>query len=230
MKVLKFGGSSVAKPERIHSIVQILKKYYTSGEKFTVVFSAFGGITDSLIRMGQKAAQSDDGYLEEFIQFKERHREAVKILLKGTEQERVLQELNENHEVLRNLLHGVYLVREASLRTMDYVLSFGERNSAFIISQVLRQEGIHSNYLDARKIIKTDKNFGAAKVDLKNTYQKINEYYANNTGIQIVTGFISSAKGGLTTTLGRGGSDYTAALIAAGLDAQSIEIWTDVDG
>ena len=129
--------------------------------------------------------------------------------------------LENNQEVLKNLLHGVFLVREASLRTMDYVLSFGERSSSFIISHVLKQAGIPAAYLDARKIIKTDKNFGNAKVDLNNTYLKIKEFYSQTNEIQVVTGFIGAGKGGLTTTLGRGGSDYTAALLGAGLDAEA---------
>ncbi len=230
MKVLKFGGSSVAKPERIKGIVEILKKYYSRGEKFTVVFSAFGGITDLLIAMSNKAAEGNEDYHEDFHNFQQRHKETVLQLIHGDNQPAILEELKENHDILKNLLHGIFLVREASARTMDYVLSFGERNSAFIISHILKQNGINASYLDARKIIKTDKKFGSANVDLEESYKKINDYYTNNAGIQIVTGFISSAKGGLTTTLGRGGSDYTASLIAAGLKAQMIEIWTDVNG
>lgn len=230
MKVLKFGGSSVAKPERIRGIAKILKEYYTQGEKFTVVFSAFGGVTDSLIEMSQLAAAGDDLYVEKFEAFQNRHVDAAKELLDKDGLKEVLQELESNHNVLKNLLYGVFLVREASTRTMDYVLSFGERSSAFIISHVLKQNGLNAKYLDARKVIKTDKSFSSAKVDLNLTYKKIKEYYEQNPEIHIVTGFIASAKGGLTTTLGRGGSDYTASLLAAGLNADVIEIWTDVDG
>ena len=230
MKVLKFGGSSVGKPERIKSIVEILKSYYTKGEKFTVVFSAFGGVTDQLIEMSKLAAKGNDSYKEVFKEFSCRHQKAITELLEGNLQEQVLEEMMANHEVLKNLLHGIYLVREASPRTMDYVLSFGERNSCFIISHVLRQAGINAAYLDARKIIKTDKSFGSAKVDFDLTYIKVKEYFDQNPEIQIVTGFVATAKGGLTTTLGRGGSDYTASLLAAGLDATHIEIWTDVNG
>jgi len=230
MKVLKFGGSSVAEPVRIRTIVDILKGYYTKGEKFTVVFSAFGGVTDELMEMGQLAAQGDEAYLERFEAFSQRHLEAVKELLRGEYQSAVMPELQRNHEVLKNLLYGVFLVREASKRTMDYVLSFGERNAAYIIAHLLRQSGINASYLDARRIIKTDKSFGAGSVDFPLTYQKIREHYAQNPDVQVVTGFVASSKGGLTTTLGRGGSDYTASLIAAGLDASVIEIWTDVDG
>lgn len=230
MKVLKFGGSSVAKPERIRGIIDILKSYYAAGDHFTVVFSAFGGVTDQLIEMSERAASSDESYLELFEAFKARHAEAARELLKASFLESVLPELERNHEVLQNLLYGIFLVREASARTMDYVLSFGERSSAFIISHALRQVGVQAAYLDARRVIKTDKNFGAAKVDFELTYEKIRQHYAEHPEIQIVTGFIASAKGGLTTTLGRGGSDYTASLLAAGLDASVIEIWTDVDG
>ncbi len=230
MKVLKFGGSSVAKPERIRAIVEILNSYYADGEHFTVVFSAFGGVTDMLIEMSELAAKGEEDYQNLFDAFSERHTLAVKDLLSEEYQKEVLPQLDRNHEVLRNLLHGIYLVREASPRTMDYVLSFGERNSAFIISYVLRQAGIKAAYLDARKVIKTDKQFNSAKVDFDVTYDKIHTYYTEHPEIQIVTGFIASAKGGLTTTLGRGGSDYTASLLAAGLGAKVIEIWTDVDG
>ena len=230
MKVLKFGGSSVAQPERIKSLVEILKSYYKKGEKFAVVFSAFGGITDSLIEMARRASSGETCYGEKLEEFRTRHQEAVKKLLKGDLRKEVLRELKENHQTLHDLLNGIYLVREASPRTMDYVLSFGERNSSFIISKFMNQEGIRCNYLDARKVIKTDKNFGAAKVNFKKTYKEIDNYFDKNPEVQVVTGFIGSTKGGLTTTLGRGGSDYTAALLAAGLGADIIEIWTDVDG
>ncbi len=231
MKVLKFGGSSVAKPERIEKVIQILKDYYVKGEKFTVVFSAFGGVTDLLIAMSDAAADGEvEKYLSLFDQFSQRHIDAVKILIAENNQAPVLKELAEMHGSLKNLLNGIFLVREASPRTMDYVLSFGERNSAYIISHAMVQKGINARYLDARKIIKTDKNFTSAKIKFDLTYANIKEYYSNNPEVQIVTGFIATAVGGLTTTLGRGGSDYTASLLAAGLDASLIEIWTDVNG
>ncbi len=230
MKVLKFGGSSVGKPERIRQIIEILKTYQEKGEKFTIVCSAFGGVTDSLIAMATKAANADDSYLELFEAFSQRHIQAAKELLKTDTEKAVLKGLKENHKTLRDILHGIFLVREASLRTMDYVLSFGERTSNYIIAHALTLNGLPADYLDARDIIVTDKNFGAAKVDLETTYDNIQAYYKKVSNIQVVTGFVAAAKGGLTTTLGRGGSDYTAALLAAGLQAEAIEIWTDVDG
>jgi aspartokinase/homoserine dehydrogenase 1 len=231
MKVLKFGGSSVAKPERIRGIVDILKDYYAAGDHFTVVFSAFGGVTDSLIEMSSLAAAGDDRYGEAFQAFADRHQEAISDLLKDSPLlEETSAQMRKSHDVLKNLLYGVFLVREASNRTMDYVLSFGERSSAYIISKTLQQAGIPAEFLDARKVIRTDKSFREAKVNFDKSYELIDKYYSEHTKVQVVTGFISSAKGGLTTTLGRGGSDYTASLIAAGLNADAIEIWTDVSG
>jgi len=231
MKVLKFGGSSVGRPERIVSIVEILKGYYASGDHFTVVFSAFGGVTDSLIEMSRLAARGDDRYGQLFDEFTARHQSAIAILFTDEAlRQETSQQIRRSHEVLKNLLYGVFLVREASPRTMDYVLSFGERSSSYIVTQTLQQAGIPAEYLDARRIIKTDKTFGNGKVNFDKTYHRIKEHYSQTSKVQVVTGFIGSAKGGLTITLGRGGSDYTASLIAAGLDAEAIEIWTDVSG
>lgn len=230
MKVLKFGGSSVGTPERIRGLVEILKNYYQQGEKFAVVFSAFSGVTDALIQMGAKAEEGDASYLDLFETVRQRHIDAAQYLLRDTYLQQALSELENNFEVLKSLLYGIFLVREASPRTMDYVISFGERNSAFLISHVMRQAGINAAYLDARKIIKTDNRFGSAQVDFEATNEKAREYFSQSPEIQSITGFVGSTKGGLTTTLGRGGSDYTAAILGAALDASIIEIWTDVDG
>ena len=230
MKVLKFGGSSVASPERIRGIIKILKGYYARGEQFTVVFSAFSGVTDALLEMAKLAAKGDAVYAEKFEIFSKRHFEAARELLNDEWYETVAPQLAENHEVLKNLLHGVFLLREASPRTLDYVVSFGERNAAFIIAHAFRQNGIPAAYLDARSIVRTDDNFGSAKVDFKATNANVATFYNQHPEVQVVTGFIGATQDGLTTTLGRGGSDYTAAILAAALSAEIIEIWTDVDG
>ena len=232
MKVLKFGGSSVAKPERIDQVISILaEKYLKKNIPITVVFSAFGGVTDQLLEMASLAAKGDIAYKSLFEQFHTRHIHAIGRLINNDQRKlEVIEFVKQNHKVLKNLLYGVFLVREASERTMDYVLSFGERNSTYIISETLIDRGFEASYLDARKVIKTNKQFGAATVNMDLSYQTIRAYYENNSGVQIVTGFIGSAKGGLTTTLGRGGSDYTASLLAAALQAEVVEIWTDVDG
>ena len=216
-------------PERIEHIVQILKSYYANGDAFAVVFSAFGGVTNQLIEMAELAARGDDSYLQIFDVFCDRHQSAVNHLFDDNATA-FSKSLQENHDVLKNLLYGIYLVREASTRTMDYVLSFGERNSAFIITRVMQQAGIPCSYLDTRKIIKTDKEFGNAKVDFAKTYKRVRAYFSEHPEVQVVTGFIASAKGGLTSTLGRGGSDNTASILAHALEAEQIEIWRDVDG
>jgi bifunctional aspartokinase / homoserine dehydrogenase 1 len=230
MKVLKFGGSSVADASCISQVVSILQKEYDAGASFAVVFSAFKGITDELIKMSRLAAKGDLAYKNHFEEFSSRHLQVADDLLDGEARASVRAFLMENHEVLYNLLFGIFLVREVSPRTRDYVLSFGERNSAYIISQVLNYKGITAEYLDARKVIVTDKQFGNAKVDMGLTTERIKAHFSGKSAIQIVTGFIGADQGGLTTTLGRGGSDYSGALFAAALDAEVLEIWTDVDG
>lgn len=231
MNVLKFGGSSVASAERIKNIVSIVKPRLKADEKLTIVFSAFGGITDLLIEMSELASQGKDKYIALFHQFKDRHAEVARSLLSPAAYNQVSVTLDENHDTLKDLLKGIFLVREVSPRTLDYVISFGERNANYIITEAMTENGINAAYLDARKIIKTNKDFGAAKVNFKLTDETIQQYYKDNSDkVQVVTGFIGSDVGGLTTTLGRGGSDYTAAILAGALHADVLEIWTDVDG
>ncbi len=231
MKVLKFGGSSVAKPERIVHIGKLLKKRVKAKEKFTVVFSAFGGVTDELIKIAETAAQGDDKYLSLFIKLQARHVDTIQKLIKKSSQNKIEKALIGEMGVLGELLKGIYLVREASPRTMDYLLSFGERCSNYIIANYFSQIGLKAEYVDARKIIKTDKTFGSAKVNFKLTNETIQDFYKQRKAkVLVVTGFIGSDIGGLTTTLGRGGSDYTAAILASALTAKALEIWTDVDG
>ncbi len=230
MKILKFGGSSVATPERVAAVVDILKKYDSEGIKFAVVFSAFGGVTDSLIAMTKLAENGDKSYLKLFEEFRKRHLDAVKSLIDKNNWKEVLALLKENHEDLKKLLYGIFLVGECTKRTLDHVMSFGERNSAFIIAEAAKERGIQANYCDARKLIKTDKNFTRAKVSYRTTFRQIQSFFTSNSDVQIITGFIASSEGGCTTTLGRGGSDFTASIFGAALEANCIEIWTDVDG
>lgn len=232
MKVLKFGGSSVATVERIQSIAKLLKERSDQKKELTIVFSAFGGVTDELINAANEASLGKVSYEETLESLKQRHIDATTALLSSTTHlEPCLKQVKENFDTLYDLLKGVYLVREASLRTMDYVLSFGERNSAFIITHYFSSQGLPAQYVDAREIIRTNKEFGNAKVNLDKSNALINEYYNTHSDtMNVVTGFIATDNGGLTTTLGRGGSDYTAALIAGALDAEVLEIWTDVDG
>jgi bifunctional aspartokinase / homoserine dehydrogenase 1 len=230
MKVLKFGGTSVGTPDTIRGLIQILLDSHRRGERFSVVFSAFSKVTDTLIDLAQRASKGDATYAEVFEKLKVRHSEAAADLLQEPHLEQVKQQLSVHFEALHDVVQGIFLLREVSARSMDFVVSFGERNSTLIIAAAMRQAGIPTDFLDARDIIRTDAHFGHAKVDFDTTNQLIREHYATHPHVQAVTGFIGSTTDGLTTTLGRGGSDYTAAILGAALDASAIEIWTDVDG
>ncbi|NND07568.1 MAG: bifunctional aspartate kinase/homoserine dehydrogenase I [Saprospiraceae bacterium] len=231
MRVLKFGGSSLADAQCIKNVGEVIQQKIRSGERpRAVVVSASGKMTDLLTDMAILASKGDDRYKDSLEKFRIHHAKVTEDLFDQKQGSKVQVEIDELFKTLDKLLQGIFLVMEASPRTMDYVLSFGERNSAYIISEFFNAVDIAASFLDAREIIKTDKRFGSAQVDVKLTYNKIREHFASQSDLQVITGFISSAKGGLTTTLGRGGSDFTAALVGAALDAEAIEIWTDVDG
>ena len=228
MKVLKFGGSSVGTPQRIKHVIEIIRKYKPGS--IAVVFSAFGGATDQLIGISKQAQQGDAKYLEALTQFIDRHLTAVRALIPVNRQSQVMTSVKILLNELEDVLHGISLLRELTPRSLDYVMSFGERLSAQIITEALEASGIPSQYTDARKLICTDNQYGAARVNFLISNQRIQKYFENNNRLQVITGFIASSESGETTTLGRSGSDYTAAIVAAALHAEVLEIWTDVDG
>ncbi len=231
MLVLKFGGSSVKDDKCISKVVKIVKDKTKNEKNLVVVCSAMGGITDLLIEMGRRAEAGDESYQKLLNEFSKRHLYTAKKLLSSSTYKEVEKVLKTNHEVLFNLLKGVYLVREASARTEAYILSFGERNSNYIIAKAFNENKIQTEYCDARNLISTDNEYLNATVNTSKTRKNIKKYFRNNTNkCTVVTGFIASEKGGLTTVLGRGGSDFTASILAAELDAHTLEIWTDVDG
>lgn len=230
MKVLKFGGTSVATPERVQHIAALLKAKKAAGEEFVVVVSAFGGITNLLEKMCEHAEGQDHQYLNYLEEHKKRHIDAVEALLRPEDHQRVKEELRISQVELEQILQGTFLINELSCRTKDNILSHGERCSAFIISEAFKAQGLEAHYVDTRKIVKTDSEYGQARVHLSETYENIRSAVNGASSLPIITGFIGSNEKGITTTLGRGGSDYTAALFAAALEAEEIEIWTDVNG
>ena len=232
MKVLKFGGSSVATPERILHVAQIIKAYADAGERFTVVVSAMGGMTDRLIEMSKLAAAGNKAYKGKLEFFSAKHKAVVNELIRDDARHPdILQEIIEGQEELGNLLHGLFLTRDLTPRTMDYIQSFGERASAFMLSEVVKSLGTPARFLNARELVLTNDKYGAAKVYLDETYANIRAYYERYPDeVSVVTGFIAATREGITTTLGRGGSDYTASLFGAALEAEEIQIWTDVSG
>lgn len=230
MKVLKFGGTSVGTVESINQVIQILKENLDDGRKIAVVYSAMGGVTNRLIDIGKKASQNDLEYFEHLKQVEERHFNAVRGLIDVKNQSGVIAKVKGLFNELEDLLRGVSLIRELSMRTMDLIVSFGERLSTTIITEALKNRGIEAEFLDARKVIKTNDNFGYAEVNFELTNELIRKHFAQTNHLQCITGFIGSTIDNVTTTLGRGGSDYTASIFGAALGATVIEIWTDVDG
>ncbi len=225
MKVLKFGGSSVGTPESIRIVKDILEQ---RNETLIVVVSAFGGVTDSLIRTAQKAASREASYKDDYESIASRHLETINELLKGTKKEETAKSLvTPLLRQLNDLYSGLYLVGDLSDKTLDTIASYGERMSSLIISQFI--DG--SKWLDARSFIKTGKKHSQHLVDNNLTNTLIRNTFRDLPQVTVVPGFIASdGKTGDTTNLGRGGSDYTAALIAAATNASMLEIWTDVNG
>lgn len=227
MNVLKFGGSSVKDEVNISKVLEIL---LARRDDIAVVFSAMGGVTDQLIEISETAARKDPTYLELFKELKKRHKNVAKKLLSFTNFVIAEIELEKTHTNLKKLLAGVFIIGEISPRTMDYILSFGERTSSFIVAQALTERGKACDYLDARKLLVTNSTFGNAELEKESSHKKIKAHFKKHTKTQIITGFIASDAEGRTTTLGRGGSDYTAAIFGEALKADAIEIWTDVNG
>lgn len=230
MKVLKFGGTSVGSAENIYKVIDILKQQNNAGEDLVVVLSAMGGMTNKLEEIGRLAAAGNEHYLQIFKEFENFHFETIRILIDAKHQSSVFAVVKKYINDLEDVVHGVFLVRELSLKTNDFILSHGERLNNFIVSHAAAQKGLESEYIDSREIIKTNNEFGSAKINFKITNQLVVEKLKENNKIKFVTGFIGSNNRGETTTLGRGGSDFTASILAATLNAKEIEIWTDVDG
>jgi aspartokinase/homoserine dehydrogenase 1 len=223
MKVLKFGGSSVGSPEIILKVVQIVQ---SQKEDCVVVVSAFKGITDQIISMSEKASNGDESYKEDLIEIGKRHIQAVDELINSEKRDSVVSAVSKLIKEMQDLLYGVYLVGDLAPKVKDHILSFGERLSSFIISNAFES----ARCIDMRHFIRTNSDHGNAVVDFDKTNKNIDEELKNFKGVAVSPGFIATNEKGQITTLGRGGSDYTAAIIAAAVDASVLEIWTDVDG
>ena len=223
MKVLKFGGSSVANPEIIRKTIEIVNH---SGSDTIVVVSAFKGITDQIIKISESASEGKENYENEIPEIRKRHLDVVDELISDDKKEKVKNYVNHLLDEMHDLLYGVFLVRDLAPKTRDHLLSFGERLSSFIIANAFE----NSRCIDMRHFIRTDSSHGKAIVDFKKTNLFISEELRNFKGIAVCPGFIATNENGQVTTLGRGGSDYTAAILAAAIKAEELQIWTDVDG
>ena len=228
MKVLKFGGSSLLTPERIRGVAAIVTRARHEGD-VAVVVSALGGVTDALLEAAA-AAREGGGWDSACDALARRHADAVAALASASDQAAVAARVEAVLAELRDLLHGIQLLGETSPRVLDGVAACGERLSVEIVAAALRTEGADAEACDARRLISTDSRFGEARVELEESYGRIRRHFAEERPLQVVTGFIGASHDGATTTLGRGGSDYTACLLGAALEAAAVEIWTDVDG
>lgn len=230
MKVLKFGGSSLADAARINGVVDIIRQGL-AGEKGIVVVSAMGGVTDILLRCGMQAAVGDESYKEVLKQLEHRHLETVKQLIPIAQQSAVLSWAKKLSNEIEDICNGIFLLGELSARSKDRIVSYGELISSGILSQRLKIAGADNSWKDSRELIVTDSNYTHATVDFTVTNIRIQRWIeTSSSSLFIVPGFIASDATGGTTTLGRGGSDYTAAIFAAAVHATSLEIWTDVSG
>jgi aspartokinase/homoserine dehydrogenase 1 len=228
MKILKFGGTSVKDAKNISKVIDIVSA--NESRQLVVVVSALGGITNQLIEAANQAEAGKETYKALLAEIEIRHLDIVKALITVSRQSSVVAKVKMQLNELEDLLRGLSLVGEVSNRTLDVVQSFGERLSSYIIFEAFKERGIEVTHLDARQVIKTDSNFTKAIVDFETTDSLITQWFNTHRGILVVPGFFGSGADGKTTTLGRGGSDYTAAIFAAALNAEVLEIWTDVDG
>ena len=231
-RVIKFGGSSLADSERLDRALAVAGQRLAAGG--VAVFSAMGGTTDRLIDAAHTAAGGGDTR-EQIAELRTRHVQAVHDLCPPRAQSAILTRLQLLLSELEDVLHGVSLLRECSPRTLDLVMSFGERLITTMTAALLAERGAPARLVDARALIVTDAEHGRAAVQFAVTYERIRAtlrpaLQARAPALCVVPGFIGASGAGVTTTLGRDGSDYTASLLAAGLQAGELEIWTDVDG
>ncbi|WP_258103675.1 bifunctional aspartate kinase/homoserine dehydrogenase I [Marinoscillum sp. MHG1-6] len=223
MKVLKFGGTSVGSEEAIRQVAKIVIDKAQS-DQIAVVVSAVGGVTDKLINIGELAQKHDTGYQTALQDLRALHLDLFEKLTGEKSSTTIDEIINELEEICR----GVFLLKELTPKSSDYIVSTGERLSSFIIKEFINKSFDKITLFDSRKVIKTDKHFGHAAVDFEASTKLAQALTLNQ--INLFPGFIASTHNNETTTLGRGGSDYTAAIMAKLLKAGHLEIWTDVDG
>lgn len=230
MKVLKFGGTSVGTVESLKAVLGIVKKSYDAKEKPLVVLSAMSGVTNLLTQLAEDAAEGKS-FSEGLKSLEDRHFTVVKELLAVKYQNPVFTKLKLFFNEIEDLLQGIFALKELSYQSKDLILSYGERCSNYMVSKVMEQYVPESLFVDASHYVKTDSNFGNAHLNETLTEQLVKSLYiSHGDKLLFVTGFIGSNENGRITTLGRGGSDYTAAIFGSILDAAAIEIWTDVNG
>ncbi|MDY0779399.1 bifunctional aspartate kinase/homoserine dehydrogenase I [Tenacibaculum sp. IB213877] len=227
MKVLKFGGSSVKDANSIQQVLKIIESL-SKKEKLAVVVSAFGNTTNQLIKAAQLAEQKSNDYINVVKSIEQHHYQVIKELIH--QKEEVYKQSEVLFNELKTIYQGCFLLEEVTPKAMALISGFGERISSYIIAEAAKQN-LDAVYKDSRELIVTDTNYLKAQVNFELTNKKCQDFFDKNEyQITILPGFIAKSENGQTTTLGRGGSDYSAAIYAAALDADELQIWTDVSG
>lgn len=229
IRVMKFGGTSVGSAARIRRVVALVADARADSTPVVVV-SAVHGTTDRLVEVAELAGRGDAGHASVTREIAEMHRELLYALAPADEASGLALRLDAAMDDLGRLARGAQLLGECTLRTRDWMLSFGELLSSMLVAACMRSHGIAAVDMDARELFRTDTRFGAARVDRQRSRELVCARLPGDAGIPVVTGFIASTAKGETTTLGRGASDYTATLLGSMLGAAEVEIWTDVDG
>lgn len=229
MLVLKFGGTSVGSAAAMKKVCNIVHSVLHK-QRIVLVVSAMGGTTDKLIEAGHLAAAGDETFRELLKAIEDRHLETVRELIPVQHQSHVLSFTKTYCNELEDLASGIFMLGELSPRTLDRLMSFGELMSSRILAAAFTAEGVGCTWKDARELIRTNDQFGYAAVDFTHTNRQIRDLKNESFDLFVVPGFIASGTDKVTTTLGRGGSDYSASILAAALDAEALEIWTDVSG
>lgn len=228
MRVLKFGGTSVGSVENIEKTIAIVANQAATSP-VAVVVSALGGVTDLLLKAGALAARKEESYKDILKEISQKHLSFTETLTGGNQEALKAITLQMSH--LEDLLKGIYLINELSPKTLDKLAAYGELTSSYIIAAAFEHKSIEANLKDSRELIITDANHTKASVLYEITNQNITTHFAEKKAqITVLGGFIARTEAGDTSTLGRGGSDFTAAIIAAALDVEQLEIWTDVSG
>ncbi len=226
MKVMKFGGSSLADAASIRQVADIIYDEYQKSTDIIVVLSAMAGVTNMLFQAAELAAQGSNACEDNVEGIRNKYDAAMEELFHASPAP--TQEIAEMFSQLMQLLHGVKLVKECSPTSLACISGYGEQLSSMLMSYYLRQQGVPGYYVDARDMIILSSETDA--VDTVLTYSSIRTKIQEQTGVAVVTGYVASTDTGKATTLGRNGSDYTAALVGAAVQATDVEIWTDVDG
>lgn len=216
--------------QSIEQVCNIIQHKKPNG-RFSIVASAMSGITDKLIQCGTLAGQGQEQYKDVLQEIENKHLDTIRTLFPITVQSGIISQVKKRLNTLETLCDGIFQVGELSARSLDKIMSFGELVSSYLLAEKLKASGLNATWKDSRELIVTDNNFGNAAVNFLATNHQTSQYYQQQSAdFVVLPGFVAATADGETTTLGRGGSDYTAAIVAAALHAEVLDIWTDVSG